>query len=382
LNIVKVKYVMLLSFTVAICSIIYLICFFISNSAIKVNTVKLIKAEIKSTVSCSGTIQSIKVSDIYYSIALKATDIKVNIGDTVSAGQTLMDVDTTSTVQAFDNLNQKSNTTSSSTSVSTPQTDLTDITSLLNQNKGSIPTSAYNTILQNYQNQVTNNVTDSISNNSSVNSSNTDYPEIPSFVKAPISGVVTSINVSDGDFSVPTDPIISISDLKDLQIKAQVDEFLISKVKVGQSVIIKGDGFSSAYDGVVTQIYPVANQIVSDTGTRTVVNILITIKNPKSELKPGLTTNAAIIIDDNKKACTAPFEAINEDENNNEYVYVCKNDRVYKTEIKTGKEYDNCVEILSGLQIGDLIVVNPPQQFKNGKRVLQTIGSYNPQPSS
>jgi HlyD family secretion protein len=377
------RYVMLFSFTAAICSIIYLISFFVNNSAVEVNTVKLTKAEIKSTVSCSGTIQSVNTNNVYYSIPLKTDRVRVKIGDTVKAGQTLIDVDTAETVQAFSNLNQKNSTTS------TQQTDLSSISSLVNQNQSNISISDYNTLSQNYQSQIANGDNNSTSNNisdytsnQSVDSNNINYPEIPSFVKAPISGVVTCVNVSVGDFSNPSVPVVSVADLKNLQVKAQVDEFLINLVKIGQPVIIKGNGFASVYSGVITQIYPIARQIITGTGTRTVVDVIITIANPESDLKPGLTANVDIIIADNKQACTAPYEAINEDDNNNEYVYVCKNDRVYKTYIKTGKEYDNCVEIVSGLKIGDFIVVNPPQQFNNGKRILQVKASYNPQPSS
>ena len=111
-------------------------------------------------------------------------------------------------------------------------------------------------------------------NNDSTKYENTDtnnvnYPEIPSFVKAPISGVVTCLNVSDGDFSDPSQPIVSIANLNKLQVLAQVDEYLIIEVKVGQHVIIKGNGFNSEYSGVVSQIYPTANQISTDTGTST-----------------------------------------------------------------------------------------------------------------
>jgi HlyD family secretion protein len=372
------RYIMLFAFTAAICSIIYLISIFNNNSVVEVNTVKLTKTEIKSTVSCSGIIESVNTNNVYYSIPLKAEKVRVKIGDTVKAGQTLIDVDTTETVQAFSSFSKKNNMSSTST----PQTDLSSISGLINQNQSNISASDYNALLQNYQSQISNSNISNTQTNNNVNSNNIDYPEIPSYVKAPISGVVTCVNVSMGDFSDPTVPVVSVADLNNMQVKAQVDEFLIEQVKIGQAVTIKGDGFKSVYNGVVTQIYPTARQLLTASGIRTVVDVIITIATPRSDLKPGLTANIDIITADNKQAYTAPYEAINEDDNNNEYVYVCKNDRVYKAYIKTGNEYNNCVEIVNGLKIGDFIVVNPPNELNNGRRILQVKASYNPQPSS
>lgn len=378
----KKKYILLFFITAAFSSIIYLISFSLNNSAIVVNTIKLTKAEIKSMVSSSGTIQSIYSKDIFYSYPLKAENIKVKIGDTVKVGQTLIDVDTTQTVQAFSRVYQNNNSNAQPYS----QTDVSSISSLINQNSNAISQSSINQILQNYQNQNVNTTINSSSNYNNANG-NTDstyatYPEIPSFVKSPMSGIVTSINITDGDFSSPTVPLVTISNVNYLQVNAQVDELYIDKIKVGQKVIIKGNGFSSVYSGNVSQIYPTANQIVTDTGTRTVVNVLIDVINPNSELKPGLTANIDIITADNKQATTVPYEAINEDDNNKEFVYIFKNNRVYKTFITTGVEYDNCIEILSGIKIGDIIVLSPPINLSNGKHVKQIINKYTPQTSS
>lgn len=368
------RYVMLIAFTALICSAIYLMSFYFNNLLVEVKTVKLVKTEIKSTVSCKGTLECTDTNNVYYSIPIKASNIKVKIGDYVTVGQTLIDVDTLQTVQAFNNLNQKTNTTSAQ------QTDLSSISGLINQNQGNINPNDYNSLIQNYQSNTTSNINSNT--NPNYNSTDTDYPEIPSFVKSPIAGVVTCLNVSTGDFSNPSQPIVAVSDVKNMQVKAQVDEFLIDKVKVGQNVTIKGDGFNSVYNGVVTQIYPTARQILSTSGTSTVVDIIVTIAAPSIDLKPGLSANVSIITDVNKQACAVPYEAINEDDNNNEYVYVCKNDRATKTYIKTGMEYENCVEIISGINIGDNIVMSPPQQLKNGKNVIQIKLNYNLVPVS
>jgi HlyD family secretion protein len=371
---VSKRYVMLIAFTAFICSIIYLMSFYFNNLVVEVTTVKLVKTEINSTVSCNGELESTNTNNVYYSIPLKAKNIKVKIGDYVSAGQTLIDVDTTETVQAFNNLNKKTNSTSSQ------QTDLTSISGLINQNQSSINANDYTSLIQSYQNNTSN------SSNNNTNQSNgsndTDYPEIPSFVKSPIAGVVTSLNVSTGEFSDTSQPIVSVSDVKNMQVKAQVDEFLIEKVKVGQNVTIKGNGFNSVYNGVITQIYPTARQILNSSGSRTVVDIIVSVSAPSSELKPGLSADVSIITAVNKQACTVPYEAINEDDKNNEYVYVCKNDKVTKTYIKTGMEYDNCVEIISGIKIGESIVMSPPLQLKNGKKVIQIKTSNNSAPAS
>ena len=77
---VSKRYVMLIAFTALICSVIYLMSFYINNLLVEVKTVKLVKTEIKSTVSCKGTLECKDTNNVYYSIPIKARNIKVKIG--------------------------------------------------------------------------------------------------------------------------------------------------------------------------------------------------------------------------------------------------------------------------------------------------------------
>jgi len=50
-------------------------------------------------------------------------------------------------------------------------------------------------------------------------------------------------------------------------------------------------------------------------------------------------------------------------------VYVLMDNRVKEKRIDTGRRFDNMVEIISGLETGDRIVLSPPDKIKDGKKV-------------
>ena len=355
------KYVLLICFTTVLLTVLYLSPQFILSSVTAVKTAAVKKTDIKAKVSCSGTIQTNQQQCIYYNMALKPKKIRIKIGDTVKTGQRLLDIDQEETVEAFSNRNLND-------SVQQVQnTNGDDYSSYAGKlSSGQIDPAQYNSIISYYQNR-------SSQSMPSVSSSDEKNTEVPSYIDSPISGVVTAVNASDGDFTDPSKPVVIISNMDNLKIIAQVDEIYISKIRVGQSATIKGDGFQSVYNGRVSMIYPIARQVVNGTDTRTVVDVVISITNPDKNLKPGLSADADIVIADNKNSITVPYEAVQEDDSNKEFVFICKNGKAYKNYVSTGKEYNNRIEILSGLKEGDTVVISPPDNLKNGQAVKQQM---------
>jgi hypothetical protein len=68
------------------------------------------------------------------------------------------------------------------------------------------------------------------------------------------------------------------------------------------------------------------------------------------------------------RAVTLPYEAIGQDENNREYLYVIQEGRAVKRLIVTGRELSDCVEILAGATDGEPVILNP-DDVRHGQRV-------------
>ncbi|MBE6904533.1 MAG: HlyD family efflux transporter periplasmic adaptor subunit [Ruminococcaceae bacterium] len=174
-------------------------------------------------------------------------------------------------------------------------------------------------------------------------------------------GTITQLNSS----ADKTKPVAIISDLTDLYIKADINEAQISNVYVGQQVIVTGDGFEGfEYTGEVTYISPVAKQVSHTTYTETVVSVTIDIINADEKIRPGFSANVGIITQVSENALTVPHEALSYDENNKSCVYILKNGKIESNYVETGLMSTNLIEITSGIEDGDIIIKNPPENLK------------------
>ena len=69
-----------------------------------------------------------------------------------------------------------------------------------------------------------------------------------------------------------------------------------------------------------------------------------------------------------------PYEAIGQDEDNREYVYVCQNGKLSKRFVETGAEMERSVEVKSGLAAGEFVVMQTQQKLYDGMVVRMEIG--------
>lgn len=187
---------------------------------------------------------------------------------------------------------------------------------------------------------------------------------------SPIDGVITGLSVAKGNVTSVMKPVITISDLDQLQVKAGIGEYYISKIKEGQRVEITGDAFEgTAYSGVVTHIAPVAKQIASGQHKETIIEVIIDIINENRKLKPGYSASVKVITDRKDKALIVPYEAIVQDEDNNDMVYVYQKGRAHKRKVVVGTELALETEILKGVQKGERVILNPDENLENGTKV-------------
>ena len=365
------KYVLLFAATFIAVALLLAVPELLRSGVCSVQAVRLVSGDLKSTVSCSGTVTPVNTQIISYGYALKVKDTAVRVGDKVQTGDTLMTVDQDATRTAL-TANQTQDTVSAS---SDDQSQLNALASQYGFGSQSASSVAGST-------------PGAASTVSDSNASGTDsraslsagaaqaVSDIPSAVKAGISGIVTQLNVQSGSFSTPRAVLAVISNISKLQVVAQVDENMIDGVRLGQTAYISGVGFANRYVGKVTQIYPAAQQISVSGDTKNVVTVAVSIDNPSGELKPNLSANVEIVISDNKKALAVPYAAVCQDENDTEYVYVCRSGKAVRTNITTGMEYDNDVQVLKGLKEGDKIIVSPPEKLGNGSPVrIVSVGA-------
>ena len=179
-------------------------------------------------------------------------------------------------------------------------------------------------------------------------------------VVAPISGVVATRDVQTGQIISSgisnvgggTTTMI-ISDLSRIFVLASVDESDIGQVKVGQAATVTADAFQGKdFDGKVIRI---ATQGVNTNNVVTFeVKIEVTSEN-KSMLKPEMTANVAVIIDQRENVLLVPVDATVR-KTGEHFVEVVNGTAKEERKVKLGLNDLTNVEIVSGLSEGEVVV--------------------------
>jgi RND family efflux transporter MFP subunit len=171
-------------------------------------------------------------------------------------------------------------------------------------------------------------------------------------VKAPAASVVLTRNVTQGTVVTPSSDLFVLTDLSTLWAIAEVNEEFLGKLRIGMLVNI----FVQAYPGQAFQGRIGKLGELLDAGTRT-IKVRVDLPNPQGRLKPEMYADAEIQVGRGSSALMLPAEAV-QDLRGDSVVFVrVAPDRFEMRPVRTGKTVDESVEILSGLQAGDEVVV-------------------------
>ena len=188
-------------------------------------------------------------------------------------------------------------------------------------------------------------------------------------VSSPINGVVTKLNVYEGSQINVSTPVMVISDLDNLIIKASVPENIISDIYVGQNAFISGESFSGKIKGEVVKIHPIGEKkdIYSSQSFITVD----VIAQDYTNIRPETTLAVEFLKNEKKNNIIIPFDAIMFDEDN-PYVFIDNLGYAVKRYVNLGEEYDIEVEVINGIKEGDKLVLNPKiNKIKEGDKILK-----------
>jgi HlyD family secretion protein len=178
---------------------------------------------------------------------------------------------------------------------------------------------------------------------------------------APIAGVIGSVSTQEGEtvaagFNAPT--FVTIIDLKRLQVDAFVDEVDIGKVQPGQQALFTVDAFpGQEFEGEVTAIYPKA--VIQDN----VVNydVVVDIRTPYDGLlRPDMTASVMILLETRRGVLAVPEQAVKR-ERGKTVVYVPA-DQVEARPVKVGWKDGSWMEIISGLEEGQTVLLEVPRE--------------------
>jgi HlyD family secretion protein len=198
---------------------------------------------------------------------------------------------------------------------------------------------------------------------------------------APISGIVSKLNVEQGEKVVGTaqmagTELITISEFSKMELKVEVGENEVLQISEGDTALIEVDAYlGEEIKGIVTQVAYSSNALLEQQVTKFEVKITLIpssyahLVNNKNLLpfRPGMSASAEIITDRKEKIICVPIQSVslrdlNEEddfEEKTQVVFIYREGKVFLSEVKTGVQDDVNIEVLSGVKVGDKIVSAP-----------------------
>lgn len=184
---------------------------------------------------------------------------------------------------------------------------------------------------------------------------------------APISGIVTSVNIRAGEIAAATVPVVTIADLENIVFEAELDEEKLGRVRLSQPTTVYLESYPGlSFSGLVSDISPQAGTAASGA---TVFEVEISVDDfAEAAPRLGMNGRAEILVDRRDTVLVVPFEAVVTEDGKN-FVYIVESDRLRRQEVVLGLENDEYFEVLGGLEEGEKVAVTEINQLTEGKRV-------------
>ena len=184
-------------------------------------------------------------------------------------------------------------------------------------------------------------------------------------IHAPLSGVVSKRHAQAGEKLSPDSPVFSIVDLKHLTLYAQVPASDIPRIRVGQDVQFRVDGFDGrTFDGKVARINP-----ATETGSRAMI-VYVDVANPDGLLRAGMFAKGTVVTEKSAAHPLLPLGAVRQ-QDGRDVVYRIEDGKVVVQPVKLGLRSGDAglVEALEGATAGMTVLAVPLDGVKPGSKV-------------
>lgn len=181
-------------------------------------------------------------------------------------------------------------------------------------------------------------------------------------LKASISGIVSSKKIEPGTYLNVGTPAFEIVNVSTLKLRVNVDEKNVVPLKVGQDVSISASVYpDKVYTGKISFISPVADGSLN-------FPVEIEVRNTNNELKAGMYGTATFGVNNKANLLVIPRTAFVGSVADNR-VFVAKEGKAYETKVVSGRNFGNYIEVISGLQPNDVVVISGQLNLVDGSEI-------------
>lgn len=293
---------------------------------------KVIEEDVEQVVTYTATIEAFKSNNITTSTTNRIKEILVDVGYTVTAGQTVVVLDNVNIEQQKIRLdNQKREYDRA--------VELLNIGGGTQQDVDNLK-AEYDADERAYRNMVENTA-----------------------LISPISGIVTARNFDPGDMT-DSQPILTIEQQNPVKVIVNVNEQDYTKIHKGMKVKVTLDVYGDEeFYGTVYLIYPTV-----DTTTRT-FQVEITVPNADSRIRTGMFARVEINYGTARRVVVPDRAIVKMTGSGNKYVYVYKDGKVSYNQVEVGQRLGNRFVLLSGVDDNSDVVVTGQSKLADGVAV-------------
>lgn len=187
-------------------------------------------------------------------------------------------------------------------------------------------------------------------------------------VKAPMSGIISSLNVKEGQIATNSQAAATIVDMNQVYVQINVVESIVNKLQVGQEVEVN---IPAAFDEYITSTISYISPTADPRSQ--LYPIKIYIDNADKNIRPGMNGEVKLGTDKVDSAIVIKGSAVL-DRDGKKIVYVVEDNKAVEKIVTVGLDTGDYVEIKEGIKEGDSVIVEGQHYVENGEVVKVVRG--------
>ena len=181
-------------------------------------------------------------------------------------------------------------------------------------------------------------------------------------LSVPIDGIVTDIAVNIGDLVPLGIPIATVANTQKMRLTLYVAIEVMEKLRVGQKAVVT----ANSTDPIDAEIITISRS--ADPETR-LFRIELEMNNKKGTLKPGMYAKAKVVLENLENVLVIDRRAVFTEEGIPKAYYI-KDDIAHVVTLELGASDDNYMQVLSGLEEGQDVVVVGKSSLRDGAPIM------------
>lgn len=184
-------------------------------------------------------------------------------------------------------------------------------------------------------------------------------------IRSPIAGVVTEKNVEAGDIVGIQTPLFTIADVSTMVVRVRVSELDVVSLRAGDRVDVALDAFpDQVLNGRIRRVFPAADP------TSRLVPVEVALTGADAAMaRPGFLARINFSLGTKDHVRLVPASAVVTDASGSRALYVVNDGRASRRLIRTGIVSEGRVEIVDGVDVGEMIVVQGTNNLRDGAAV-------------